>query len=213
MKLLTVRGIPVKLHSSFLAFTVILMLLSGMSGGAGAALNVLGAMIILLVCVVMHELGHALMAQVFGISTQEIIMTPLGGLALLDQPLMNARCEVWVAIAGPAVNFILVGLAFPLFHVIPSEGLLWFVSINLMLGFFNLVPAFPMDGGRILRAILAKKYGYKKGTLTAITVARVFAYMFIVFGAFKAPMLVIIGIFLLIVAHQQRRVLESENYE
>jgi Zn-dependent protease len=161
----------------------------------------------LLVCVVLHELGHALMAQVFGINTQEIIMTPLGGLALMEQSLMNTRCEVWVAIAGPAVNFILAGMTMPLLYVTSSHWLLWFISINLMLGFFNLVPAFPMDGGRILRALLAKKYGYKKGTLKAINISRVFAYIFIVIGALKAPMLAIIGIFLVIVTHHQRRIL------
>jgi len=212
MKLLTVKGIPIKLHGSFLAFTAILALLNGMSGGIPAAAQVVGAMFILLVCVVLHELGHALMAQVFGINTEQIIMTPLGGLALLEQPLMNTKCEVWVAIAGPAVNFILVGMTAPLMYVISSEWLLWFIAVNLMLGFFNLVPAFPMDGGRILRAILAKKHGYKKGTLKAINVARVFAYVFVAFGVFKAPMLALIGIFLLIVAHQQRRYLENENY-
>ncbi len=210
MNLFTFRGIPVRLHGSFLVFTGILALLNGISGGLSAAINVVIAMIILLLSVVVHEFGHALVARGFGVETREIIMTPFGGLALLDKSLDDPRAEIYIALAGPAVNLVLVGMFAPLLFFTSSNTLLFFISINLMLAFFNLLPAFPMDGGRVLRSVLAQKYGWRKGTLKALTVSRFFAFVFIIGGALYAPMLAIIGIFLLLIVGQQRRQLENK---
>jgi len=210
MNLFTFKGIPVRLHGSFLVFTGILTLLNGMSGGLSAAINVVGAMTILFFSVVVHEFGHALVARGFGVNTREIIMTPLGGLALLDKSMDDPKAEIYIALAGPAVNLVLVGMFAPLLFFTTSQVLLFFISINLMLAFFNLLPAFPMDGGRVLRSVLARKYGWRTGTFKALTVSKFFAFVFIIVGALYAPMLAIIGIFLLLIVSQQRRQLENK---
>ena len=210
MNLFTFKGIPVRLHGSFLIFTGILAILNGMSGGLPAAINVVVAMIILFLSVVVHEFGHALMGKAFGVKTLEIIMTPLGGLALLDKPMDEPRAEIYIALAGPAVNLVLVGMFAPLLFFTSSNVLLFFISINLMLAFFNLLPAFPMDGGRVLRSVLARKYGWQEGTFKALTVSKFCAFAFIIVGALYAPMMAIIGIFLLLIVSQHQRQLRDK---
>ena len=208
MRLFTCRGIPVRLHISFVWFAGILILFQAISTGAGAGFEVASILFMLFGSVVLHELGHALTGQVFGIRTREIILTPIGGIAMLDSALNNSRAEISIAIAGPLVNFILVALAMPLLFVSNASWISYFIMVNIMLGTFNLIPAFPMDGGRILRAVLAKKYGYQKATLTALKVSRIFGVLFIVVGIFYSIMLSIIGVFLLLTSSRHERLIK-----
>jgi Zn-dependent protease len=159
--------------------------------------------------VVLHELGHALTGQVFGIRTREIILTPIGGIAMLDSALNDSRAEIWIAIAGPVVNFVLAAMVMPLLFISNASWISYFIMVNVMLGTFNLIPAFPMDGGRILRALLAKKYGYKKATLTALKISRIFGGLFIVVGVFYSIMLSIIGVFLLLTSSHHERLIKK----
>lgn len=158
----SVAGIPIRLHFTFLLFLAWLVFAASSRG-----LRTLAILIpLVFLCVLLHELGHALAAKRYGIATKDITLYPFGGLAMLQGRPKPAQ-EVWIAFAGPLVNIVLaalfaVGLLFeaqtlPRFSFILSEGTLsegLFLS-NLSLALFNLIPAFPMDGGRILRAVLA----------------------------------------------------------
>ena len=209
MRLFTCRGIPVKLHTSFVWFAGILIAFQIITSGASAGLNVASILFMLFGSVVLHELGHALMGQVFGVRTREILLTPIGGIAMLEHALNNSKAEIWIAIAGPIVNFILVAIAMPLMLVSDASWIPYFIMVNIMLGTFNLVPAFPMDGGRILRALLAKKYGYQKATLIALKISRIFGVLFIVVGIFYSVMLSIIGIFLLLTSNRHEHLIKN----
>lgn len=137
--------------------------------------------------VFLHELGHSLAAQSFGIQVIDITFWPLGGMARMADLPENPRIEGLVAIAGPAVNGVLFTAGL-LFHVLFGVELVansvpgYFVAINLMMGLFNLIPAFPMDGGRILRAWLARKRNWVQATEQAVHIGRAFALGMIVFG-------------------------------
>ena len=174
-------GIPVRIHATFLLLVYALLVfferplmalgLTGMSFG----------------CVLLHELGHSLVARGFGLRVMDITLWPLGGMARMSEIPENARIEALIAIAGPAVNFALAGLGFLALSIGRALGLdslalvfLWaFVYANVVQGTFNLLPAFPMDGGRILRAFLGRKGDWLVATETAVRAGRVVALLFL----------------------------------
>ncbi len=167
-KLATVFGIPIRVHWTFL---ILFVLFAQISGSAAWIL-------LLFFCVLLHELGHSLVARRFGIRVIDITFWPLGGMARMSEFPEDAEIEGWVAFAGPAVNFILatVGSFFVLANGLegangPTASAL-FVAINLLLGTFNLLPAFPMDGGRLLRAWFARKGDWVSATERAVRVGR-----------------------------------------
>jgi len=168
--------------------------------------------IILFGCVVLHEFGHALMAKRFHIKTKSITLLPIGGLASMEKMPNKPVQELWVALAGPLVNFIIAILLYVYLHYtggMPTlaemqnmQGLsadtlvLNLFFANLILGVFNLIPAFPMDGGRVLRAILAMNQDKSKATATAAAIGKFLAVLFIFFGIFYDFWLVFIGVFI-----------------
>lgn len=174
-------GIDTYVHATFL-------LLLGWAAwsawtGAGTGLAVAYGVLFLLAVfgsVLLHELGHALTARRYGIRTRRIVLSPIGGIAQLEGMPRRPRQELAVALAGPAVNFVLAAglwLVLPLFASAPFvfELLGGVLVANLMLGTFNLLPAFPMDGGRALRAFLAERKGSLQATEIAARVGRVLA--------------------------------------
>jgi Zn-dependent protease len=138
-------------------------------------------------CVLLHELGHSLVARGFGLRVMDITLWPLGGMARMSEIPENTRIEALIAIAGPAVNFALAGLGFLALTVGQALGfgelalhfLVAFLLANVVQGTFNLLPAFPMDGGRILRAFLGRKGDWLAATETAVRVGRVVALLFL----------------------------------
>jgi Zn-dependent protease len=186
LKLGTAFGVPIFLHWSFLVLAAVLMISSP------AMIVVLP---ILCGCVLLHELGHSVVAQRFGIRVMDITLLPIGGMARMAQMPENARIEGLVAIAGPAVNFGLALLGYVVlvlghtfgFESVPSFAAL-FITVNLILGLFNLLPAFPMDGGRILRAFLARRGNWLAATESAVRVGRWVA-LAMLFGPFVIPAL------------------------
>lgn len=169
----------------------------------------------LFLCVVLHEYGHALAARKYGIITRDIILSPIGGLARLEAIPREPRKELFIAIAGPAVNifililisiglFIFQGTIFPLHFDFPTNGfefLKLVLLLNAVLFLFNLIPAFPMDGGRVLRALLAYKLEYKKATFIASRIGRVFAILFVLYAVYSySVVLGFIGVFIFIMA-------------
>jgi Zn-dependent protease len=139
-------------------------------------------------CVVLHELGHSLQARRFGIRVRDIVLLPIGGVARAERIPENPWQEIVIAISGPLVNFVLAGVLILVIWVSGNQldfedGLLTnLLLINLVLGIFNLVPAFPMDGGRILRGLLAIKMSYLDATRLAKNVGHIIAIIFAVLG-------------------------------
>ena len=202
-------GIDTYVHASFL-------LLVGWAAwaayqGAGTALAaVLGVVFLLAVfgSVLLHELGHALMARRYNIATHQITLLPIGGLAQLEGDPRTPKQEMAIALAGPAVNFAIAAVLFAgmtLFGV-STYGLLGSLMIaNLSLGLFNLVPAFPMDGGRALRAFLATRMGGAKATNVAVTIGKGAAIAFGIVGLFTNWMLTLVAAFVWFAANAEGR--------
>jgi Zn-dependent protease len=165
--------------------------------------------------VVLHEYGHALTARRYGIQTRDITLFPIGGVARLERIPTNPLQELWVALAGPAVNVVLaVSLLFwlkitatfePLQMLTITTGpfLERIMAVNLFLAAFNLIPAFPMDGGRVLRAILATRQEYSRATQIAASIGQGIAVLFGLVGLFYNPLLLFIAFFVWIGAAQE----------
>ena len=181
MIILKYKGIPVELHYSFYVLVAFLILPELFIGNLTSAMFI-GLMVLgLFGSVVMHEFGHALMARRFGIETRSIVLFPFGGVALLTQEPPSNKSEFYIALAGPATNIILCLLLLPLAGVgVPFCHEL--IGINLVLGIFNLLPAFPMDGGRVLRAFLAGRMSKRSATRWSLIISKVFASLFMVGG-------------------------------
>jgi Zn-dependent protease len=198
MRVATVSGIPVRLHWSFLALVGFYALSALLGTGLVGLIDAVVVMAVLFGSVVLHELGHALAARSFGIRTAHITLFPFGGIAAIENMPRNPWQEAVIAIAGPAVNAVLAvgfGLAWASFG---GGWLATFAVINLIMGVFNLVPAFPMDGGRVFRAILTPGLGWVRASRVAIAVGRGFAVLFVVGAlALGQPSLALVGAFLL----------------
>jgi Zn-dependent protease len=176
-KLGRVAGIDLFVHPTFL-----FILLPAVFASELSVIELLA----LFGCVVLHELGHALMARRFGIETMDITLYPIGGVARLERMPRAPGAELLIALAGPAVNFAIIAALLAigaLGAVGPSEGLLggfldYLIVMNLALGLFNLIPAFPMDGGRVLRAGLSGWLGRARATSIAASIGRTLAFLF-----------------------------------
>ena len=199
--ILRVAGIQLRIHITFLLLIAWVAL-----GSASAAIFVL----LLFLCVVLHEFGHALAAKAYGINTPDITLLPIGGVARLERIPEEPKQELVIAIAGPLVNVIIAGC---LYVVIGARGhvttgtavqsgdmLVGLLQINVLLLLFNLLPAFPMDGGRVLRALLATRMSYARATQVAATVGQGFAFLFGIVGLFGIPGLYHANPFLIFIA-------------
>jgi stage IV sporulation protein FB len=178
-----VKGTAVRLHWTFLLFLVWLGTASYIQKGAEAAAAAVSFILLLFLCVVLHEFGHIFAARQFGIRTPEILLLPIGGVSKLEHIPDKPREELVMAAAGPAVSLaIAVGLILALGGLPPIENLFSQASpravlaqvayANLTLFLFNLLPAFPLDGGRMLRAVLAHYQGHLRATQVAATIGR-----------------------------------------
>lgn len=215
-------GIDLSVHVTFL---LLLVWIGGehwlAARNVGAAFAGVAFVVAIFGCVVLHEYGHALTARRFGIPTRDIILLPIGGVARLERMPEKPVQELLVAIAGPAVNVVIAALGFgwllatdnlvPLQELSLSKGpvverLMW---ANVVLVVFNLVPAFPMDGGRVLRALLAMRLDYVHATQVAATVGQGFALLLGFMGLFGNPMLVLIALFVWIGAGQEAGMVQA----
>ena len=225
-------GINLYIHWTFWLLPLWIILTPIADGDLGVPFRLV-ALAGLLTCVVLHEYGHALTARLFGIATRDVTLYPIGGVARLERMSEKPWEEFAIAIAGPLVNLaiaivlmvgiVAMGLAAPL----PlTSGIAAFVSFllvgNLFLFAFNLVPAFPMDGGRVLRAVLSLFMGRLEATRAAVVVSTVMAVLFGLVGVlyWHNPWLVLIGLFVIWVGRQEllslemrERQLHDEAYE
>jgi len=223
LKLGKLLGIDVYVHFTFLLLLAFLgFYYWRATHNVDAALRGVAFIVALFGCVVLHELGHALMARRYGIKTRDIALLPIGGIARLEKMPENPIQELWVALAGPAVNVIiaavlLVGLVAtggftPLDELSATSGSFWqrLIGLNLFLVAFNLLPAFPMDGGRVLRALLAMHLGRRRATAIAANVGQGMAILFGIFGFFYNPFLIFIGIFVYLGAQVEAGMVEMQ---
>lgn len=213
LRLVRIGGIDVRVHATF----ALLLLWVGsvfVGRGALAARAFLVTLLALFACVVLHELGHALTGRMFGIRTRTITLLPIGGVARLDRTPDRPLHELVIALAGPlvsvALSLLFYGAArrmnapFPATIDLASGPLLWKLAwLNASLAVFNLLPAFPMDGGRALRALLAMRLGQLRATAIAARIGQAIALGFMALGALGSPMLILIGIFVFMAAQSE----------
>lgn len=172
--LFRVRGIPIRAHRLFLLLLATILLVNLASGGVAVLLALTGGILLLCVALLLHELAHALVARRLGFRVVDITLWPLGGMARLEGSFHRPGDEAVVAIAGPAINIALALLAIPL-RGIPGMSV-WF-AVNAALGVGNLLPAFPMDGGRLLRAWFARRVSMVEATRAAASIGSFFALL------------------------------------
>ena len=215
-KLGTFAGIDVYVHTTFLILIAWVAFAHWQTGhSAAAALEGVAFILALFACVVLHEFGHALTARRFGIKTRDITLLPISGLARLERMPDDPRQELWVALAGPAVNVVIAALLFALLQVtgtftpIGTLGVATgsflerLMMLNVLLVGFNMLPAFPMDGGRVLRATLAIRMDYTRATQIAANIGQGMAFVFGLLGLFFNPFLMFIALFVWIGAGQE----------
>jgi Zn-dependent protease/CBS domain-containing protein len=219
-------GIRVTIHWTFfilIAYVVYINIKHGSSPG-----EIIESVLFILTifgCVILHELGHSLAAKKYGIMTSGITLLPIGGVASLTKIPEEPQKELFVAIAGPLVN---LAIALILFLILLFSGfdfsLLFsfqyldraaflpaLLLVNIMLFLFNLVPAFPMDGGRLLRAGLGFRFSRLQATRMAARTGQLFAVFFAIWGLFHNPFLVLIAVFVFIGAQAELQDVQSKS--
>jgi Zn-dependent protease/CBS domain-containing protein len=219
-----IAGIDIRVHVTFLALLVWIAWVSyAATGTAAGVIDGLVMLFLVFVIIVIHELAHALTARHFGIRTRDITLLPIGGVSSLERMPDEPRQELLVALSGPTVNFVLAaalaGIALALGHDLRPSAQMQMESvpllvrltwINLALGVFNLLPAFPMDGGRVLRALLALRLSDIQATRIAAGTGQAMAIVFGIIGLFGSPMLVFIALFLWMGASGEGRLAEAK---
>jgi|SRR5215217_3576316 len=216
-----IAGTAIKVHVTFLLLVGWWALMgyeaAGPSGAVSAALSLLA----LFACVLLHEFGHILMAGRFGVHTPDVVLLPIGGVARLERIPDEPRQELLIALAGPAVTLVIIvllsiavgisGGPVRLLELSPDAPFLAFLlAVNVYLLLFNLIPAFPMDGGRVLRAILASRLGLLRGTRIAASLGQMLAVAGGLYGISKpAPMLILIAFFVFLGANAEAATVET----
>lgn len=215
LALFRVGETEVRLHPTFFLLLAWVGAVGWLKGGPPAAFNGIAFVVLLFVCVLAHEFGHVLAARRYGIATRDVTLLPIGGVASLERMPEKPAQEIVVALAGPAVN---VAIAAVLLAVLAIGGesidgkqfaeleraqsslLVQLAAANVSLVLFNLIPAFPMDGGRVLRALLAARIGYVRATHAAAMVGQAIAVLLGFLGLFGSPLLILVAVFVFLAA-------------
>ena len=222
-----IAGINIYIHWTF---SLIIIWIIYVNARAGLDAYQIGWSVLfvlsLFVCVTLHEFGHAMAAKRYGIKTKDITLYPIGGVARLEKMPEKPSHELVVALAGPLVNVVIMFLLLPFMYnfnmesaaserglIISAANFLPMLGIiNIWLAVFNLIPAFPMDGGRVLRALLAMKTSRVKATEIAATIGKILAIGFIITGFYLNPFLIFIGIFIILGAHAEAEMVKTQFF-
>ena len=221
-RIATILGTEIRIHVTFLLLVAWYAIEAGRAGGREAAIATAVFLLLVFLCILLHEFGHILAARRYGIRTPEVLLLPIGGLARLERLPEEPRQELVVALAGPAVTLlialalgawlVLTGRQQELLLLTPGSGQLIpdLLSVNIFLLAFNLLPAFPMDGGRVLRALLARRMGLVRGTRIAARVGQFFAFILGMIGLTGSNlMLIIIAGFIYLAADGEAQAVET----
>lgn len=225
MNLFRVRGILLSVHFSFLIWLAFKAHEGWEEAGWPGLVWSVATLITFFTCVVLHEFGHSFTAMHYGIGVRRILLMPIGGMAEMDDIPRQPKREFLITLAGPMVNFVIAAVLWVAFWLIDvpdevetysalgfaSELLVW----NLAMGIFNLLPAFPMDGGRMLRALLATKMPYLKATFWAVTVGKIITAIGVLLAlfAFHMPMLAILFAFIFFAGEMEYRAAKRRELE
>jgi stage IV sporulation protein FB len=219
----SVLGIPIRVHFTFLILLAFLSFSEASRSGASAGLGSLLFMVLLFSCVLLHELGHCVVARRFGVTISAITLYPFGGIAALNEIPREPSREIQIAIAGPIVNFLIAAGLYLGIDILRPDPPLALSSLdgadllaslfaaNLSLGLFNLIPAYPLDGGRILRGILATRMPYLNATHWAARVGKGIGLLFVLGGILRPDLFeiwwlpVLVGAFLFIMANSEEQ--------
>jgi Zn-dependent protease len=216
-----IAGTDIKVHVTFLLVLGWWAIIGYSEGGLPSALTSALSLLALFACILLHEFGHILTARRFGVRTPDVILLPIGGVARLERIPEEPRQELLIAIAGPAVT---LAIAIILFLVLRLSGsnagvtqlsehqpfLAQLATVNIYLLLFNLIPAFPMDGGRVLRAVLASRLGLVRGTRIAATLGQALAVLGGFYGITRSePILVLVAFFVFLGANAEAAAVET----
>lgn len=220
-----ISGIKLFIHWTF-AFFIAWIIMSNIQAGESSTsiFYMLAFIFSVFVCITLHEFGHALMAKRFNYKTKDITLLPIGGMARMEEIPENPKHELAVAIAGPMVNIVIAAILYPFVYwwgnmpenlmpnfSSPDTFLFNLFYTNIFLVVFNLLPAFPMDGGRVFRALLSMKITRVKATNIAARTGQVISIGFFLMGLFVSPFLAIIGIFIFLMAHAESEYVKSKS--
>lgn len=214
-------GVDIRIHVTFLFLLGFVWFSESLNMGASGPGRGIALVGIIFGCVVLHELAHAVVAQRSGIAVRSIVLLPIGGVTLMEDVTRTkpdpAR-DIRIAAAGPLLNLVIAAITGAVILTLAPQVKLWpqpWVHAsnlprslfwgNLFLGAFNLLPAYPMDGGRILRALLAERMDYVRATRRAVTIGQVFAMLLMMIGLVWNPWLVLVGFFLFLGAQMEDR--------
>jgi len=221
-KIARIAGIDVRIHATFFLLLGFVAYFAGHKAGASWGLNAVLIWLLVFLCVLLHELGHALAAKAYGIPTVDITLYPIGGVARMERMPEKPVQELVVAIAGPLVNVVIIivlgvvlfatgGLDLSAIDTDPSllQILFW---TNIVMVVFNLIPAFPLDGGRVLRALLATRMEYAQATRIAAGIGQGLALALGIFAAFTGQiLLILIAIFIYMAAESEAAVVQMRS--
>lgn len=220
-------GIELFVHWTFILVPA-LVLFSHLDEGVRMAVLSVAVTVAVFGCVLLHELGHALMAKAYGIGTRDITLYPIGGVARLEHMPEQPRAEIAIALAGPAVNVAIAGglwLGMYLVGMVPTIRTIVFgtmaqaIVVNLFIAniglvVFNMIPAFPMDGGRVLRSVLALFTSRLRATEAAVSIGSLFAALFVIAGLYFGQLtLALVGMFVFIAGRQERTYVRHQEFQ
>lgn len=201
-----------ELHISFLLLMLGIYIVALFHLISGIDLTIAVLITLLFVTVVIHELTHSYVAKSYGVEIERIVLLPIGGISVMKELPKDPRQELRIAVVGPLSNLVIAGVFYPIFLIfgssVPSSInflLYYFILLNLLLGLFNLLPAFPMDGGRVLRAFLAERMNFIRATQLAASIGKQLAIVMAIVGVliFFNPLWILIAIFVYIGADQE----------
>ena len=213
-------GIPIRVHITFFLLLIFIGLYGSRLQGARSGLFGIVSIILIFLCVIIHEFAHSLVARKYGVKIKDIILLPIGGVSEMEELPSQPKQEINVALAGPLTSIVLSLIFFFAYRLLFPEAkavnisifqgnlLLNLFAINLMLAIFNLIPAFPMDGGRVLRGILGLKMDLLQATRVAVGIGEFLAILFFFFGLFFNPWLALIAVFIFLGAEGEKRATE-----